>query len=115
MNLSSIFERLWAAVRLSSTRSILLSTLANHPSGSLQVRAVAAPQAPTPQAQERELSRSRFDDVGITMRALRRTSADGAISYAVEVFSDWPRPNVSGRAGREGIRRPRIGAMVPAC
>ncbi|KAL4424419.1 hypothetical protein ABPG77_005662 [Micractinium sp. CCAP 211/92] len=61
--------------------------------GSLQVRAVAAPQAPTPQAQERELSRSRFDDVGITMRALRRTSADGAISYAVEVFSDWPRPN----------------------
>lgn len=95
MDRSSIFGRLFAAVRLYSSQSSLLS---NHPSGSLQVRAVAAPQAPTPQAQERELSRSRFEEVGITMRALRRTSADGAISYAVEVFSDWPRPNVRGRA-----------------
>lgn len=61
--------------------------------GALRCRAVAAPPAPA-QAVEKELSTSRFDDAGITMRVLRRTSAEGAISYSVEVHSDEARPNL---------------------
>lgn len=58
--------------------------------GALRCRAVAAP--PAVETDEHVLSTARFDDAGITLHSVKRTTG-GAVSYSVEVSSDNPRPN----------------------